>query len=251
MVIAGDGSTAAMKKEFENLFVEWQKESDCAPSVSDSLPALSENRIRIIDKPDFSQTTILMGHTSIHELHHNKIPLAIANYILGGGNFSSRLMARIRSEMGRTYGIASQLSCLKSYGIFSIGSSTQNNQVQGVITSILDVYDNFVSSGPTESEIDKAKQFAAGNMAFELEGLNNIVEKLLWLRFYGRDNAYIESFDSLISPIDSEGIRDALQKNFMSENFVIIAVGKRIEIEKQLEKFGNTQLFNCRDNPLK
>ncbi len=251
MVIAGDGSTTAMKEEFENLFVAWQKKSDCAPSVSDSLPVLSENRIRIIDKPEFSQTTILMGHTSIHELHRNKIPLAIANYILGGGNFSSRLMARIRSEMGRTYGIASQLSCLKSYGIFSIGSSTQNNQVEGVITAILDVYDNFVSNGPTESENDKAKQFAAGNMAFELEGLNNIVEKLLWLRFYGRDNSYIESFDSLISPIKSTGIRDALQKNFMSENFVIIAVGKRIEIEKQLEKFGNVQHFNCRDNPLK
>ncbi len=251
LVVAGACELDTMKNQWEALFQTWKKEAHVLPANTHTVPDLQENRIRIIDKPELSQTTILLGHQGITELNMNKVPLAIANYILGGGNFSSRLMARIRTETGRTYGIASQLSSMKNYGLFTIGTSTQNNQLQGVISSILDVYATFMHDGPTESEIEKAKQFATGNMAFELEGLNNIVEKLVWLRFYGRENSYIEQFNSMIEPIDCSAVKDALQEDFASQHFVIIAVGRKTEIAGQLEQFGTSRFFKCRDNPLK
>lgn len=251
LIVAGALKTSDMQKKWEKLFLSWNKEAKAVTTIDKTIPALKENRIRVIDKPELSQTTLLLGHPCINELHEKKITLAIANYILGGGNFSSRLMARIRSETGQTYGIASLLACYSNYGVFTISSSTQNNQLNSVITSIFDVYKNYTENGATESEIEKAKQFATGNMAFELEGLNNVVEKLLWLRYFGRDNSYIESFDSLISPVDTTTVKDVLQEHFASENFVVVAVGKKSEILKQLESFGSVQCFKCRANPLK
>lgn len=250
LIVAGAREVTEMQHEWEKLFESWSKEEKQLPDVEKTTPVLKENRIRIVDKPEFSQTTLLIGYPSINELHEKKVALAVANFILGGGNFSSRLMKRIRTETGRAYSIASVLNSHKEYGVFTIATSTQNNKLYSVITSIFDVYRDFVKNGATESEIEKAKQFAVGNMAFELEGLNNIIEKLLWLRFYERDNSFIESYESLILPVNTIAIKDALQKYFTSRSFVIIAVGKKSEIVDQLEEFGSVQSFHSHANPL-
>lgn len=250
LIIAGAREVPEMQKDWEKLFEDWSKEEKQLPDIDKTIPELKENRIRIVDKPELSQTTLLIGHPSINELHEKKVPLAVANFIFGGGNFSSRLMKRIRTETGQTYSIASVLSTQKEYGVFMIATSTQNNKLDGVTSSIFDVYRDFVKDGATESEIEKAKQFAVGNMAFELEGINNIVDKLLWLRFFGRDNSFIESYESLILPVNAITIKDALQKYFTSENFVIVAVGKKSEIQNQLEKYGSVQSFHYQANPI-
>ncbi len=250
LIVAGARETSEMQNQWEKQFESWKNDAGYPPDAEKKQPALTENRIRIIDKPEYSQTTLIIGHPCIHELHEQKVNLAVANFIFGGGNFSSRLMKRMRTETGRTYSIASALNSHKEYGVFTIATSTQNNQLESVINSIFDVYKDYVKNGATESEIEKAKQFAAGNMAFELEGLSNIVEKLIWLRFYGRDNSFLESYEKLFLPINTSSIKDALQKHFLYESFVIIAVGKKIEIEKQLEQFGSVRCFNYQANPL-
>ncbi len=251
LVVAGACTIEDMKNRWEHLFENWHKSSDKDSKQNHTVSVLTENRIRIIDKPEYSQATVILGHQGIPELHKNRIPLAIANYILGGGNFSSRLMARIRTETGKTYGINSQLNSLKHFGTFTIETSTQTGQLGDVIRSIVDVYTTFIHSGPTEEEIKKAKQFVLGNMAFELEGLNNVVEKLLWLRFYGRENSYIENFSSLINPIDANLISQVLQSDFAFSHFVIVAVGRETEITAQLKEFGSPKYFKPRDNPFR
>jgi zinc protease len=249
LIIAGALSVKDMQKTWERLFSTWGKKRIPKFRNNNSIPSLKCNKIRLINKPEYTQTTILMGHKGINELHGDKVPLAVANYILGGGNFSSRLMAEIRSATGQTYGINSQLSCLKYYGIFTISTSTQNHQLKSVLTSIIDVYKEYVKNGPTENEIEKAKQFASGNMAFELEGLSNVIEKLLWLRFFKRENSYLEQYESILLPVSKERVLDALQKQFRSDNFVIIAVGKRNEIQSQLENFGEVAHYSSHATP--
>ncbi len=251
IIIAGAMNADDMQKNWESLFANWENREARKHKADLTIPDLTSNRIRVIDKPELSQTTLLMGHSCIHELHDNKITLALANFILGGGNFSSRLMSRIRSETGKTYGIASQIYSNKKLGSFAISTSTQNNQLKEVLASIFDVYNDFTTKGATESEIEKAKQFAAGNMAFELEGINNIVEKILWLRFYERDKSFIESYETYLQPINCENLLESLQKYFLSEHFVIIAVGKQNEIMDHLSAYGDVQCFKCRANPVK
>ena len=250
LIVAGAREVPQMQKDWEKLFAAWSKEEKQLPGIDKTIPQLKENRIRIVDKPELSQTTVLIGYPSICELHEKKVALAVANFIFGGGNFSSRLMKRIRTETGRTYSISSVLSTHKEYGVFTIATSTQNSKLEGVISSIFDAYRDFVKAGATESEIEKAKQFAIGNMAFELEGINSIIEKLLWLRFYGRENSYIESYESLISPLNAVEIKDALQKHFTSENFVIVAAGKKSETLSQLETFGSVHAFHYQADPI-
>jgi zinc protease len=159
-------------------------------------------------------------------------------------------MSKIRSDTGKTYGIASQIYSNKQLGSFAISTSTQNNQLKEVLASIFNVYRDFTQNGATESEIEKAKQFATGNMAFELEGINNIVEKLLWLRFYEREKSYIESYESYLNPITVDDLRDSLHKYLRSEHFIIIGVGRQQEIADHFSTYGEVKCFKCRENPV-
>jgi zinc protease len=218
-----------------------------APVVAPALARGQKTEIRLVHKPELTQTSLAIGHSSPGEKCPEKNALLLANHIFGAGNFSSRLMTRIRTADGKTYGIASQLLTETEFGAFMITTSTQNSQMQGVLTSIIEEYRRFCSDGVTADELEKAKQFAIGNMAFQLEGIGNIVDKMLWLRFYGRPNSYIERFGEIISAIDVAEVNGAIRTYLSPENLIIVAVGKKDEIREQLWTFGEVREFNYRD----
>jgi len=156
-------------------------------------------------------------------------------------------MTRIRTADGKTYGISSQLVSETEFGTFLISTSTRNAELKGVLTSILEEYRRFCAEGVVEEELEKAKQFAIGNMAFQLEGIGNIVDKLLWLRFYHRPNSYIERFEEMMNAIDLATVNNAIKKYLSPDNLVIVAVGKKTELLPQLATFGKISHFHFRD----
>jgi zinc protease len=247
-VLAGDWEQQMLSRISLEQFSLWKKRDPVKNTViAPSLPRGSKTAIRLVHKPDLTQASLAIGHASPGEKCVEKNALLLANHILGAGNFSSRLMTRIRTADGKTYGISSQLLTETDFGAFLITTSTQNSQVQGVLKSIIDEYRRFCGEGVTEDELEKAKQFAIGHMAFQLEGIGNLVDKLLWLRFYGRPNSYIEKFGDIISAIDVNAVNSAIRKHLSPENLVIVAVGKKDEIREQLETFGTVRQFNYRD----
>jgi len=247
-VVAGDYDRELLKQFVTGQFSPWEhafgKKAVIAPSLQHDR---GRAMVRIVNKPDVTQTSLAIGHASPGEKCPEKNALLLANHIFGGGNFSSRLMARIRSAGGKTYGIASQLLSETDFGAFMISTATQNSQLGEVLTSIFEEYRRFCKDGVTAEELEKARKFAVGNMAFQLEGIGAVVDKLLWLRFYGRPRAYIERFEEIISSIDVVAVNSAIHMHMSPENLVIAAVGKTAEIHDQLKPFGNIKNYHFRD----
>jgi zinc protease len=191
----------------------------------------------------------MIGHPVPGELSPDRSALALANYILGGGNFSSRLMERIRSKQGKTYHVGSQLMLNRQCGIFLISTATQSAQTGEVVKTAFDVYREFSESGATEEEIEKAKKFVVGNMAFQLEGIGNIAEKLLWLKFYGREVGYIEHFDDMISSIGRDAINKAIRSYLSSERFAMVVVAPDRSVRPQVAGYGKVTEMHFRAEP--
>lgn len=247
LVIAGDFDVAWFKETFLPLVGSWPAAalplSLCeAPSASGGAGA-----IRLIDKPDVTQVTLLLGQNAPGELDPFRNEVALANYIFGAGNFSSRLMKRVRSTGGKTYGISSHITSERHFGALTIATSTQNQQLTEVLTTIQEEYALFCSSGITAEELEGAKRFAIGNMAFQLEGIATLVEKMLWLSFYGRSTEYLESFENMVQSITLDRVNEGIRTWFSPEKMITIAVGKKVEIMSQLAAFGTPQVFRTRE----
>ncbi len=246
LVIAGNFDPGKFKEHYLSLLLEFKNVNNASSVIASSV-GLPRRSVRLIDKPVLTQSSIIIGHNAPGELFTRKAELALANYILGGGNFSSRLMSRIRSSDGRTYGVSSQIASERYFGAFLIQTSTQNSQVVTVIRSIMDALKEFCENGVEQKELENAKQFAIGNMAFQLEGIGNIAEKLLWLRFYDRANSYIEKFDEMINSISLEAVNETIRTCFFPENLIVVVVGRKAQISKQLKELGPLTSYHYRD----
>jgi predicted Zn-dependent peptidase len=130
--------------------------------------------------------------------------------------------------------------------MFTISTSTQNAQAAEMLKAITDVYKKFAAEGLTESEFVKAKQFVVGNMAFQLEGIGNATEKLLWLRFYGRDNSYIEKYGQHMADLSLETTNAAIREHFSPERLTVCTVGNQKVVKPLLEQFGAVECLHYR-----
>jgi zinc protease len=248
-VIAGDFDVDTMRKKWTGLLASWDKKSGQSPQRGREIEAPVSTVIRLVDKPDITQTSIMFGHTVPGELSDQRSELALANYILGGGNFSSRLMDHIRSKQGKTYQVSSQIACSRNFGVFTIATSTQNDQLASVLDTIQSVYRSFGENGVSAEEVQKAKQFAIGNMAFQLEGIVNVAEKLLWLRQFGRDISYIERFPEMIAAVSLDSVNAAVRRYLASRQYVLVAVGRKEQIIDCLKQNGPVHTVHFRKNP--
>jgi zinc protease len=249
LVIAGDFNVQDFDDKWASLCLKWKNREGKAPIVGEAILPIKESKIRIIDKKDITQAYLIVGHPVPGELAPDRSALALANYILGGGNFSSRLMERVRSKQGKTYGIGSQMICNRQCGLFLISTATQSSQTAEVLRTIFDVYREFSASGVTDEEIDKAKEFAKGNMAFQLEGIGNVAEKLLWLKLFGREKSYIERFDEMISSVSKDAVNAAIRAYLSSEHFAMVVVARSKDIRSQMEGFGKVTEMHFRAAP--
>jgi len=249
LVIAGDIDPDALSKQWETKLLSWNTVRSGDGCIGALMPALEKTRIKCIDKADLTQTYLMVGHPVTGEFDSRRSAVSLGNYILGGGNFSSRLMAAVRSDEGKTYGISSQIMRNRNSGIFVISTTTQSSQTQDVLNTILTVYRSFAEHGVTTEELENAKRFAIGNMAFQLEGIENIVDKLLWLCLYNRDPSWVEKYDGMINALSLNEVNEALREHLYSPHVCITAVGDSEIILPQLSSFGEVTTAHFRDNP--
>ena len=110
----------------------------------------------------------------------------IAEYLLGGGGFGSRLMEEIRVKRGLTYGVYSALKRTKSVSYMSGYLQTKLSTQDEAKDLIQKVVDNFVKSGIAEEELKSAKEFLIGSEPLRTETLSQRLGRAYSDYYYGR-----------------------------------------------------------------
>ncbi|MFK5976502.1 MAG: pitrilysin family protein [Sulfurovum sp.] len=102
----------------------------------------------------------------------NQHKAQIAEYLLGGGGFGSRLMEEIRVKRGLTYGVYASLRQTKSASYLSGYMQTKLSKQKEATKLIQSVVDEFVKDGITQKELDETKQFLLGSEPLRTETLS-------------------------------------------------------------------------------
>jgi len=110
----------------------------------------------------------------------------IAEYLLGGGGFGTRMMEEIRVKRGLTYGVYASLRRTKSASYMSGYLQTKLSTQDEAIKLVQEVVDTFVAKGITQDELDKAKQFLVGSEPLRTETLSQRLTRAYNEFYYGR-----------------------------------------------------------------
>jgi len=110
----------------------------------------------------------------------------IAEYLLGGGGFGSRLMEEIRVKRGLTYGAYCMLRRTKYASYLSGYLQTKLSTQEEAKALVQKVVDNFVAKGITAKELEAAKQFLVGSEPLRVETLSQRLYRAFNEYYYGR-----------------------------------------------------------------
>ena len=111
ITIVGDIDAATAATLLDRTFASVPATTRYAPPQDARLNAPTPLITRPLPQP---QSLILFAAPGIQDEDPDWIPLAVANYILGGGGFSARLMTEVRERRGLAYGVGTTPLCVNT-----------------------------------------------------------------------------------------------------------------------------------------
>lgn len=214
--ISAEDTTAALDLIFGML----PEKSDLVP-VPETEPNLGEVVHEDLAVP---QSAIRLGGPGLKRQDPDFIPAYVADHILGGGTFSSRLYTSVREERGLAYSVGTSLYPYDHAGAFVAATSTDANKAETALSLMLDEIRRFGEEGPTEQELAEAKDYLVGNFALRFDSSQKIARNLLGFQLDGLGIDYITRRNDLVRGVKLEDVKRVAQKLFTGP-LTVVTVG--------------------------
>ncbi len=172
-----------------------------------------------------TQSHIHFAYPGLRRGDPDYFPLLVGNHILGGGGFVSRLMEEIRQKRGLAYSVFSFFSPFKQQGPFLVGLQTKKEQSEEAFSLTQKVLIDFVASGPTQAELDAAKQNLIGGFPLRIDSNSKILGFLAMIGFYQLPLTYLSDYLVAVEAVTVEQIHEAFKRRIQPNGMVAVIVG--------------------------
>ena len=207
--------------------VNAQAGKDCAsnalPAISGVAPLQAAQTLRI--PFDSAQAHVIMGQPGIKRSDPDYFPLLVGNYILGGGGFVSRLTQAVREERGLSYSVSSGFSPGLHEGAFSIGLQTRPDQADQALKVAREVLDTFLQEGPTEAELQAAKENLIGGFPLRIDSNRKLLDNVANMARHRLPLNYLDTWTQQIQHLTVADVRAAMVRHLQPNRMVTVLVG--------------------------
>jgi zinc protease len=231
--ISGDINQAEIKDLFKQEFASWK----AVPAFVRDFPSLPQpptGQILLADK-DVPQTSILMGHRGISKDNPDAMALRVANYILGGGGFNSRLMREVRSNRGLAYSVYSYFQVGRHLpGLFIAGSETKSQSTVEVVSLMRQLMAQIIAEPVSDAELELAKKSLINSFVFAFDNCHSIVSRKMRLDYYGYPAQYMETYRQQVADVTVSDVQRVARKYLRPDLLQIVLVGDSQQFSDQL-----------------
>ena len=240
--VTGDFEKAGMLALLREVFGDWAK--GMVPDVT--IPAVAESNskagiVRFVNK-DTSQTHLRMGHLTIKETDPDYVAVAIANDILGGSSFRSRLFNDVRTKRGLAYSVGSGLrASVYDEGVWLMRAETKLSSTQEVVNRFVANMERMRNEPVTDTELEEAKEAYVNSFVFSFTSASSIVGRLMDLEYDGLPKDWLQQIRDKVVKLTKEDIQRAANAHFNPERLRILAVGSGEALSKVLASFGEVK----------
>jgi zinc protease len=242
MGVTGDFRKEEMLAALREVFGDWKKGPvpvltiDDVPEQEASKPA-----VRFINK-ETSQTHLRVGHLSIKETDPDYVPLAIANDILGGSSFRSRLFNDVRTKRGLAYSVGSRLNTgVHDQGVWLMRAETKLPSTQEVVSRFVANMERMRTELVTDEELAEAKESYVNSFIFSFSSPSAIVSRLVELEYDGLPKDFLQQLRAKVVALTKEEILAAAKKHLRPDRLKIVAVGPGATLPTVLSTFGEVK----------
>lgn len=201
----------------------WQAKPVALPAAS-AAHGEAPGKVYFVDVPDAKQSVLHIGYRALAATDPDYYPATVANYILGGGGFASRLTQELREGKGYTYGIRSSFAGSKSAGPFIIASGVRSNvtlESTQLVKKILQDY------APTYSaaDLETTRNFLVKSNARAFETAEAKLGMLDNISKYGWRADYVKDRERIVKSMTLPQVQALSQKYLDPSKMVWLVVG--------------------------
>lgn len=214
--------------------------SAVAPGAAppDDVPEPSEHagrRLVVVDKPERTQTQILVATlgTSAHDDDH--VPLLVANAVFGG-TFTSRLMREVRSKRGWSYGASARVSIDRHRQGWLMWTFPAAEDAAPCLKLTLELMDAWVNAGVTSKEVAFIQRFLMRSHAFEVDTAAKRLHQALDVELLSLPADYYSSWTDRVKAVTPAAASEAVRRRIHPENALSVVVGTASQVLEPLKQ---------------
>jgi len=202
------------------------------PSGTDEVaqPATpSGRRLLLVDKPERTQTQILIGTlgTSPHDDDH--VPLLVANAVFGG-TFTSRLMKEIRSKRGWSYGASARAGIDRQRQAWILWTFPAAQDVGPCLKLSVELLEQWVDGGVTASEVGFIQRYLVRSHAFDVDTATKRMHQTLDVDLLALPPDYFSGWVEHVRSVTAENASAAVKNRIDPRNLLTVVVGTATEV---------------------
>lgn len=240
--VTGDFKKDEMLAALRKVFGDWKKGTVPELRIAD-VPEAEPSRpvVRFVSK-ETSQTHLRLGHLSIKENDPDYVALAIANDILGGSSFRSRLFNDVRTKRGLAYSVGSRLNTgTHDQGVWLMRAETKLTSTQEVIERFVANIERMRAEPVTDTELAEAKEAYVNSFVFSFASPSAIVSRLVELEYDGLPKDFLQQLRAKVVSLTKEEVQTAAKRHLRPDRLKIVAVGSGEALPKALATFGEVK----------
>lgn len=174
---------------------------------------------------DVQQPVVVFGLPGLLRSDPDYLPAYIANYILGGGGFSSRLTNELREKRGLTYDVSTSLEVLHRAGFVSGDVATKRGSVKQTLSVLRDTLRDFSQNGPTDEELADAKTYLTGSFPLSFGSNVGTADQLNTFERIGLSIDYVRNRNALINAVTLDQMKRAAARLFDPARLTAVVAG--------------------------
>ena len=194
---------------------------------ADMNPTYGDSFRGTVHKDGIIQDSILVsfGAPDMYDVSKRAV-CKVFNSVFGGAD-DARLFMRLRDDMGLVYGIYSHMSNNMDGALFQIGTQTDPENTQTVLSLINEEIFSMTSTKPTDEEMQRAKNRIRSSEYAAVDSSHGVAMKALYEEFYGLESG--SKFLAEIDAVTPEQVLDFAKMVFSSKKYIVIGTSKEKE----------------------
>lgn len=188
------------------------------------VPSEVAPRVRHLVRADLQQAYLSLGARGVPDQHPERDAVLLLNTLLGGG-MSSRLFQSVREEAGLAYSIYSTHDSYRDSGWFSVQMGVSPDRAREALARTRDELVALVERGPTEEEVNAAREQVRGAMLMDHESVSARMIYLAHEEIYRGEVLPPEWYLERIREVTLEQVHQAARTYLDPSRFALAVVG--------------------------
>jgi len=178
----------------------------------------------LVKMKDTEQAYVVLGTQGLSVCDDRRFALSVLDTIVGGG-MSSRLFQEVREKRGLAYSVYSFQQGYRDAGLFGISAGTSPESVQECVDVIVEELASIAETGPSEAEVNLAKEHIKGSLTLSLEASSSRMIRLGRNEFNLGRQMSIEEIEAAVDAVDYDAVTALARECFASDRLGLCVLG--------------------------